>query len=279
MINLYVTSLRGLANGVALTGIGLGTVCHPFLQSYLIDEYGWRGALFIASALTLHTCAVGGLIRPLPSQPATKDVTTKDEVALKPREKLLDLQMFKRYDYWLLHLNCILFCFGLSVVFTHISAFAASVLGHSPGQCNALISVMGLANVLGRIILGALLSLNSINAQALLAACYGISGLAAFNLTLFKTFGGSLASVCFFAFGLAAYGPVLCEVVLVTVSIEHYASGYGLLLLSQALGTILGAPTAGRVTCNVYIGFCTQVLLAVPRTNCTRGLLAMHEMN
>ena len=248
MINLYMTSLRGLANGVALTGIGLGTVCHPFLQSYLIDEYGWRGALFITSALTLHTCAVGGLIRPLPSQPAKKDVSTnlKDEDALKPRQKFLRLKMLRKYDYWVLQLNCLLFCFGLSVVFTHISAFAASALRYPPENCNILISVMGLSNLVGRIALGALLSVSFINAHVLFSTCYALCGVAAFMLTLFKTFLGSLVSTCIFGFCFAAYGPVLTEVVLLTVSIEYYPSAYGILLLPQALGTLLGAPIAGR---------------------------------
>src|SRR6202165_943281 len=41
---------RGLASGIAVAGIGAGTLCMPKIAEWLIDAYGWRGAhLLLAS--------------------------------------------------------------------------------------------------------------------------------------------------------------------------------------------------------------------------------------
>lgn len=43
---------RGLALGLALAGVGIGTSLAPNVTHYLIDSYGWRGAYFGLGALT-----------------------------------------------------------------------------------------------------------------------------------------------------------------------------------------------------------------------------------
>lgn len=242
---MHVTSLRGLANGIAISGIGMGAFCHPLLQGYFIERFGWRGALLVASALNLHTCVAGALIRPVKNNNEAS-ASTKNGKVVERRRKLLRLKMFRNYEYWLLHLNCLLFCFGLSVVCTHISAFAQTI-GYTPWQGTTLISGMGFANLVGRVVLGGIISLAFMSVHVLFGSCYVIAGMAAIVVTSFTSYPASLTCMCVFGFAFAAYGPVLAEITLITVGMEYYPSAYGLTLIPQAIGTIFGAPIAGKL--------------------------------
>lgn len=60
----YFDRHRGLANGIAVSGSGVGTFLIPPLYRYLIDTFGLRGGLIVFSSLTLHICVCASLMRP-----------------------------------------------------------------------------------------------------------------------------------------------------------------------------------------------------------------------
>ena len=52
--SLYFVKYRDIANGVCMTGMGIGLLIFlPFLQ-VVADEYGWHGAVLILAGLVLH---------------------------------------------------------------------------------------------------------------------------------------------------------------------------------------------------------------------------------
>ena len=66
---------------------------------------------------------------------------------------IITKEVFTDSNFIFLSLNVLLFCFGLSVVFTHIVAYSASV-GRNPNEINTILSALGISNLLGRILLG-----------------------------------------------------------------------------------------------------------------------------
>ncbi|XP_075227171.1 uncharacterized protein LOC142327751 [Lycorma delicatula] len=67
----YFEKWRALATGIAVCGSGIGTfVLAPF-TTYLIREYGWRGAILIQGGLVLNCAVFGALFRPLRSTKIT----------------------------------------------------------------------------------------------------------------------------------------------------------------------------------------------------------------
>ena len=152
----------------------------------------------------------------------------------------------KNYHYWLIHINCLLFCFGQSLILTHIIAYGESV-SLPANKAAALISGMGLSNIAGRILLGALASIKSINLIALFALCYTLAGVSVYLCTLWSEFAFLLSLMLVFGVVTAAYGPVLSEVCFRVAKAEHFASAYGWLLVAMGLGSLLGAPIAGTV--------------------------------
>ena len=62
----YFTDNYGLANGIAFSGVSIGQLIFPPISVEFIYWFGgWRGAMFIFSAILLNIAVCGALLRPL----------------------------------------------------------------------------------------------------------------------------------------------------------------------------------------------------------------------
>lgn len=61
----YFSTRRSLAMGLGFTGVGLSSFAFSPLFQYLVQLYGWRGALLILGGLSFNIMVSGALIRPL----------------------------------------------------------------------------------------------------------------------------------------------------------------------------------------------------------------------
>ncbi|XP_063706883.1 monocarboxylate transporter 12 [Culicoides brevitarsis] len=55
IVTSYFVKLRGLANGLCISGSALGSIFLPPLLRYLLENYGYRGACMIMGGITLNT--------------------------------------------------------------------------------------------------------------------------------------------------------------------------------------------------------------------------------
>lgn len=60
IVTSYFTKMRGLANGLCISGSALGSIFLPPLLRYLLTEYDYRGACLIMGAITLN-CFIAAL--------------------------------------------------------------------------------------------------------------------------------------------------------------------------------------------------------------------------
>lgn len=65
-VNFYFNKRRALATGIAICGSGIGIFVFAPLREYLLELYGWKGATWILSGLTLNCIALSLVYRPLP---------------------------------------------------------------------------------------------------------------------------------------------------------------------------------------------------------------------
>jgi len=54
IVGYYFDKKRALANGIATSGTGVGTLAFPPLMSWLIENYGWRQGSFILAGIGIH---------------------------------------------------------------------------------------------------------------------------------------------------------------------------------------------------------------------------------
>lgn len=55
IVTSYFVRLRGLANGICISGSAFGSIILPPILRYLLSEYGYRGAILIMGGITLNT--------------------------------------------------------------------------------------------------------------------------------------------------------------------------------------------------------------------------------
>jgi predicted MFS family arabinose efflux permease len=65
MVGYYFDKKRALATGIAVCGSGIGTFVFAPFGTFLVDEFGWKGANIIFGALILNGVVFGAIFRPL----------------------------------------------------------------------------------------------------------------------------------------------------------------------------------------------------------------------
>ncbi|KAL4219062.1 hypothetical protein ACF0H5_021645 [Mactra antiquata] len=65
LVTHYFNKRRGLAVGISTAGVGLGMFSFPPLIEALFGNFGYQGAMFLLSALSLETFVCAALFRPL----------------------------------------------------------------------------------------------------------------------------------------------------------------------------------------------------------------------
>ncbi|OAD55560.1 Monocarboxylate transporter 5 [Eufriesea mexicana] len=65
IVTSYFEKLRGFANGLCISGSAIGTIVLPPFLQYLLDCFGYRGAVLIMGAITLNTLVCGLLYHPV----------------------------------------------------------------------------------------------------------------------------------------------------------------------------------------------------------------------
>ena len=236
---------RGFASGLAVSGIGVGTLAMPPLATLLIDTIGWRGAYFTLGALV---AVVGGglalLIEndprdrglgpdgdPPPSgvQPARREGATVGEAIRSPR-------------FISLYAACLIASFGGFVPFVHLVPYARDH-GIAPASAVLLLSTIGVGSTAGRFTLGGLA--DRIGRQSsLLLMILGMT--LALAIWVIATSFWSL-TVFALVFGLFYGGwvAILPAVVMDSFGSRNVSGIIGILYSSVALGTLIGPSAAG----------------------------------
>ncbi|KAL4220520.1 Mct1p [Mactra antiquata] len=75
----YFEERRAFATGLAVCGSGLGAFIFNPLSQYLIDEFGWQGAILIEAGIILNCVPCGALFRPLEHSSKTKKSRPTEE--------------------------------------------------------------------------------------------------------------------------------------------------------------------------------------------------------
>ena len=220
---------RDIALGIAISGIGCGTLVVAPLSATLIERYGWRSSFEIlgwgGGALLLLCAAL--LVRP-------PEGAEKKKVSIVPK---------LRTHAFALQFTCLLFSgIAVFVSFVFLPAYAADI-GATRVAGAALIGYIGAASVLGRLGLNAL------------APRFGLIGMYQFAyLLLLLSFGAWLTAHSYLSlviFGIVmgvGYGGIAAMAPAVAASIfgvEGLGELLGILFIGFGIACLVGPPAAG----------------------------------
>lgn len=232
VVGAWFERRRTVAVGVAVSGIGVGTLVGAPTGAALIEAVGWRDAylaLAVGSTVVLVGCAL--VLAPAPVRAGAGPVP-----ALGPR--------LRTRAYAQLYGSQLLLSVVLFVPFVHLPAYAVTT-GVSTVTAAALVGVIGAASVVGRLALGGLADRMGVlrtyqGCFVAMAASFvlwlgtpGYPQLFAFAVLLGVGYGGFVAlgpAVAAQLFGVHGLGGLL-----------------GVLYTSAAIGSAFGPPVAGAL--------------------------------
>ena len=236
---------RGFASGLAVSGIGVGTLVMPPLASLLIEVLGWRDAYLVLGGLA--AMVGGGMAVMIENDPRDRGVgpdggpLQSSLQSVRPAGAPVRQAITSR-RFVGLYAACLMCSFGLFVPFVHLVPYA---LDHGVPQSSAvvLLGVIGVGSTGGRFFLGGLADRMG-RRLALLATFVGMA-LAqvvwAFSTSLWALAAFALAYGVFYG-GFAALLPAL---VMDYFGGRNVSAIIGILYTSVAVGTLIGPSAAG----------------------------------
>ena len=232
----WFTTRRGLASGIASSGIGLGTLLVPLLAAMLIASMEWRMALRVMSGAVI-VVGLGSTILLKRAQ-----LGPRNSSAALPGMTLA--QALKDKRFWWFYLFTFTAAPTMFIPFAHVSASARDI-GISDANAVSLVGLIGIGSLVGRFAISALAdrlgrTLTLTLMQVSMAATYllwmasgGYAPLAVFALWFGLSYGGIVSlmpAICMDLFGARAVAGII-----------------GTLYTGAALGNLLGPVAAGAV--------------------------------
>ncbi|WP_446904390.1 MFS transporter [Burkholderia sp. YIM B11467] len=246
---------RGFASGLAVAGIGVGTLVMPPLASALIAHVGWRGAYFTLAVIAVVVGAGMSLL--IENDPRGRGLLPDGDVAgdggrnagaaaaaATVHAGATVREAVTSRPFASLYAACLVCSFGVFVPFVHLVPYALDH-GVAPSTAVLLLGAIGVGSTAGRFFLGgladrfgrraSLLAMFAGMAVALVAwaGAGTVATLAAFALVFGVFYGGWVA--------------VLPAVVMDYFGGRNVSAIIGILYTSVAFGTLIGPAAAGFI--------------------------------
>nr|WP_321463248.1 MFS transporter [uncultured Cohaesibacter sp.] len=246
---------RGLALGIAISGVGLGTALVPKFAMSLIQSYGWREAYIGLGLLTfiLAFPAVLFFIRD-----RRVETGAEGKAKLIVQKGLTTGEALRTADFWLLATSFFFVALAANGAIAHVVPMLTD-RGVAPGVAISALSVAGMALIGGRLISGYLL--DRIFAPYV-AAAFFLAPLAGL-LVLMQAHDASLGAVGTVLIGIGLGAEVDLIAFLLTRYLGNRSFGeiYGYLFLVFMLGSGLGPMIMG-VSFDHFGGY-SEIMMAL----------------
>lgn len=244
-LSRYFSRRRVLAVGLALTGNGASSLLLAPALQLLLDALGWRGALLLLGAATLHLAPCGALLRPL-ELPGDPPAPPRGLFAA------LGLGLFARPAFLVFALGTALVGGGYFVPYVHLAPHALD-RGLGGYRAALVVAVAAVGDAGARLACGWVADRGWVPLPRLLALFGALTGLGLLAVGLVpvagseEAWGGSLLAAAG-AYGLSAgsYAPLVFGVLPGLVGIGGVVQATGLVMLLMSLGGLLGPPLSGK---------------------------------
>ncbi|XP_051525030.1 monocarboxylate transporter 13-like [Myxocyprinus asiaticus] len=249
MVNHYFKRWRPIAYAIASSGeCVFAMVFSPFFQ-WLIESYSWQGSLLIIGGLQLNLCVCGALMRPLQAKPPSQ-TSFKGKLVLDSKEQsrtsrvTFQWSLIQRPELLLYIMFAILAAAGFFIPPLFLVPYANS-LGMEQYWAASILSVLALADLLGRLACGWLANLRLVRNLQLLSMVVTVLGVVLLLLPIAQNYWAILVFTVFYGFLFGCVVAIHVTSIVDIVGLEGFNSALGLFMLFRSSGGFVGPPAAG----------------------------------
>jgi MFS family permease len=223
---------RSLAIGLAVTGIGVGTLVVPPIAAAAITAFGWRRTYLLLGAVTLLLLGLASIFATRPPRAAHSAADLHLGAAVRS------------HQFAAMYLGGVLASFALFIAFVHLVPFAIHT-GTPAVPAAALIGAIGVGSTASRATLGwAAAHLGVVRTYQASTAVLGAS----FAIWLAAPgYAGLVAFALLLGFGYGGWVALSPSVVAELFGARGLGGSVGFLYTSAGIGSLLGPPVAGLI--------------------------------
>ncbi|XP_060080767.1 monocarboxylate transporter 12-like [Ylistrum balloti] len=262
MVGMYFEKRRALANGIAVSGSGVGALVFAPISEFLLETYGWRGTLWIMSAVVLNTVVCASLYRPIGErETSASPPTNRNETGVhmnKPGSNIaskcskacyilkdtFNFSLLTYPAYLLLLLLSFLYLLGYSIPFSYLPVQGASVQ-LSSRESALLISIIGISSTIVRVLVGYLSDKPWVNTLILESTMLIIGGVSTCCVPYFTTFITLSVYSAVYGAVSATYACLIVVNLVKLMGLQYLSSSLGIAFLCMGIGFFIGSPVAG----------------------------------
>jgi MFS family permease len=271
---------RGLASGIAASGIGVGTATMPLLANQLISSYSWRTSYIIIGLIVLVvTTVMAQFLRREPGQmgllPYGADSVSADSQNLGIKGFSLQEAIRGRH-FWIMFVAFLLGGLGVHSAMVHIVPHATDI-GFSASAAAAILSAVGIVSIGSKIGMGSII--DKIGSRRVMIVVFIVMSLSYLWLLsaddLWKLYLFAVAFGVAYGGFSAAQSPIIAEL----FGLRVHGTIFGLAMFAANTGGAVGSLVAGRIfdisssyhwaflLCTILgvVGLALSVLLKVAR--------------
>lgn len=245
-VSAWYEDRRAAATGLAVSGIGFGTAVGAPVASLLLVGLGWRTALLVTAVAGGAILFLASIIASPPPGIARAATDGRTPTQITP--------MF-------IHMYAVIFFFTISstVALVFIAPSGLS-RGLSAPQAGALLGIVGITSIIGRILFGQIAARS--RAADVMQATLLFNGLA-FLFWMLPTEPWTLNLVAaLYGVSYGGFGALLPAVIADRFGVTRIGQAIGALYTAAGFAAFLGA-AAGGLLLDLFDGFLTVITLGV----------------
>ena len=233
--------------GIAVSGLGVGTLIMPPIANWLVSSYGWRTSYFVVGVVAfVLVVSAAQVLRygPKPTAQSPSGESQLGVVAGSPDRGFSLQEAIHTWQYWLIGLAWL--CFGLSLgtVLVHIVPHAIG-LGFSAASAALVLAVIGGLSTVGRIVMGT--ASDRIGNKLALVICFILVPVSLFWLLTARELWMLYLFAAIFGYGYGGIAALASPIVAEFFGLSSHGVLLGCIMICVEGGSAIGPVVAGHI--------------------------------
>lgn len=257
---------RGTMTGIAVSGLGVGTLIMPPIANWLISNYGWRTSFTVIGVTALALIILSAQFLKRDPSKMGQLPYGENKLAEKGSSQATGFSLQEAThtrQFWMLGVATLCFGLGLGTVMVHIVPHAIG-MGVSAASAALVLAVVGGLSTVGRVIMG--IAGDRIGNKRALTVCFLILVAALFWLLVAKELWMLYLFAAIFGFGYGGIAALASPVVAELFGLSSHGVLLGCMMICAESGSAIGPVVTGHifdVTSSYNLAFLIYAIISV----------------